>query len=242
MLFRSSDPIGGLIDELTGRTVKRSRTKGTSRQGGLGDLLPFEHGGAVRHGYEDGGTPSEDRIPVLSDIGDALSSLFSGGEGAPDVVAQDTAAPRRAAAADEVDDLRPLSQFLLSAGLGMMASPSRYPLESIGRGGLIGLEYMQAARAENEQRRKELREVALRQKEMELANAVDEPMAPTTRVPVAAPIEPVEPVAKPEKVAEVAPIKGAPTEAAPTEAAPTEAAAPATEATPKTPKIGRAHV
>jgi len=152
----SSDPVGNFIDELTGRNVKRSKTKGSARQGGLGDLLPFERGGSVRSHFEDGGIAD---IPVLGDIGDALGGLFGEGK----TVAQDPeSAPAPAPAASSLNEMGPISDFLLAAGLGMMASPAHDPLRAIGEGGIKGLEYYRASRSaqqalrEKEQQRAEL--------------------------------------------------------------------------------------
>lgn len=158
----ASDPIGNFIDALTG-DVRSSRKRGSvnrSRGFDLSNLLPFADGGSVRQHFVDGGSAEEDRIPILSDIGDLIGGLVGGG--GDSVVARDQDAPRGSDTSGGIGglDLNELSQFLMAAGFGMMASPSHYPLESIGRGGLMGLEYMNAARAENERRRKEMREAS----------------------------------------------------------------------------------
>ena len=156
----ASDPIGNFIDELTGQRVKRSKTKGTARQGGLGDLLPFEHGGAVRHGYATDGAVEDEEIPILSDIGDALGGLF--GEGKEPVVARDEE-PRGRPSKSFFEEwsTNPMSQLLFSSGLAAMAAPTRNPFVAMGMGGLKGLEYMRAAQSA---------QAAMREKEEERAD------------------------------------------------------------------------
>ena len=204
----TNDPIGRAIDELTGNTAKTSKRKGT-----IGDL-GFANGGMARKHYEDGG--SEDRVPVLSDIGDALGGLFGGGD-QQRVVAQDKQAAPSGGDADNFFERwqnNPLSQFLFSAGLGTMASDRVNPLQAIGEGGLRGLEYMQAAQANQRVLREEQRARAAELADQKILEKIfsggDETTAPETTVPAkktaaATPEVPETPVIAPAKVTEAAP-------------------------------------
>jgi hypothetical protein len=164
----ASDPIRGLFEEMTGQKKMAKKPGSLPRRASamdLGDLLPFSQGGMVRQGYEEGG--SEDRIPILSDIGDALGGMFGGSqqpEAAPaegqGVVAQDRSAspsvfPQYKDASDFFQKWseNPLSQFLFATGIGAMASDRVNPLQALGEGGMRGLEYMRAAQAAQSERR-----------------------------------------------------------------------------------------
>lgn len=235
----TNDPIGSAIDELTGNTAKTSKRKGT-----LGDL-GFANGGMARKHYEEGG--AEERVPVLSDIGDALGGLFGGGD-QQRVVAQDKqAAPSDDSASNFFErwQSNPLSQFLFSAGLGTMASDRVNPLQAIGEGGLRGLEYMQAAQANQRVLREEQRARAAELADQKILEKIfsggDETTAPETTVPAkktaaATPEVPETPVIAPAKVTEAAPPAAAGAPSAAPEAKPEvvpavvkEPAAPAAE-------------
>lgn len=164
-----SDPIGNFLDSLT-RDEKVARRPGNinspmSPYAGKGfeNILPFADGGAVRHAYAKGGTKSQEEEfdPLgdigrgLGDIGDTISQglggLFGGGEEAAPVVAADRgAAPSR----PERRGFGPISQALIAAGMGMMASPARSTMRAIGEGGLQGFKVYQAAA--DEQRKQDL--------------------------------------------------------------------------------------
>lgn len=150
-----SDPIGNFLDSLVG-SKKSSRKRGTLSS-------PYADGGAVRHAYAKGGTQSQEEEfdPLgdigrgLGDIGDTISQglggLFGGGEEAAPVVAADRgAAPSR----PERRGFGPISQALIAAGMGMMASPARSTMRAIGEGGLQGFKVYQAAA--DEQRKQDL--------------------------------------------------------------------------------------
>lgn len=220
----ASDPIGGFIDELTGQR-KTARKPGKLERGSspmnLGDLLPFSEGGMVRKHYEDGG--SEDRIPVVSDIADAVGGMFGGGD--QGVVAQDAErAPRQAAepSGGGMNDFferwstNPLSQFLFATGIGAMASDRVNPLQALGEGGIRGLEYMRAAQSAQADLREKERERAdmLRQQRL-----IEQTLgSPDTDIPpmktaegepeVAAPVKTA--AATPPETPVVAPEAGAP--------------------------------
>lgn len=150
-----SDPIGNFLDSLVG-SKKSSRKRGTLSS-------PYADGGAVRHAYAKGGTQSqEEEFDPLGDIGRGLGSLgdtisqglgglFGGGEESAPVVAADRGdAPSR----PERRGFGPISQALIAAGMGMMASPSRSTMRAIGEGGLQGFKVYQAAA--DEQRKQDL--------------------------------------------------------------------------------------
>jgi len=169
----ASDPIGGFIDELTGRTrTARRPGRAAPSSAGLGDLLPFASGGTVRRPFANGG--AEDRIPVLSDIGDALGGMMQGGE-EPVVASDRSAAPEGRENIFERWSNNPLSQYLFAAGLGMMASPQANPLMAVGEGGLRGLEYMQAVQANSDMRRREKQAAAERRQQLEFLKNLDQP-------------------------------------------------------------------
>jgi hypothetical protein len=154
----ASDPIGNFIDSITGqqkRAAKPGRAN-VNRPSDLGSL--FSDGGMVRKHYEEGG--AEDRIPIVSDIGDALGSLFQGGE--QPVVAKDRAEEAPADKSQGFGGLgdyferwstNPLSQLLFASGAATMGSPSTNPWQATGEGLSRGLEYMQAAQANQERLR-----------------------------------------------------------------------------------------
>jgi hypothetical protein len=154
----ADDPIGNFIDSITGqqkRAAKPGRAN-VNRPSDLGSL--FSDGGMVRKHYEDGG--AEDRIPIVSDIGDALGSLFQGGE--QPVVAKDRAEEAPADKSQGFGGLgdyferwstNPLSQLLFASGAATMGSPSTNPWQATGEGLSRGLEYMQAAQANQERLR-----------------------------------------------------------------------------------------
>jgi hypothetical protein len=124
-------------------------------------LTPMRRGGPARPMYANGGQAQSDNFDpfeALSSIGDTIGSgLSSLGETIGDAlmpkaeaaVAQDrepSAAPTRRSQAS------PISDALITAGLGMMASPSHNPLRAIGEGGLRGV---QAYNTSMEEQRKE---------------------------------------------------------------------------------------
>ena len=119
-------------------------------------LLPKSKGGGIRKGYAEGGGPEEfDPISAIgegiSGLGEGLGGLFKNrDEPTPKVVASDRTAP--VAEAPRPRGPGPISQALMTAGLGMMASPHHNPLRAIGEGGLIG---MQAFNTAAEQQRKQ---------------------------------------------------------------------------------------
>lgn len=203
----ASDPIGQFIDELTGQR-KMSRSKGNRRsnEGGLnlGDLLPFEDGGVVRSHFADGGTDDEFRIPILSDIGDAIGGLF--GEGRT-VKASDSDEPSsnlRNANLDALGDL------LLASGMGMMASPAHDPLRAIGEGGLKGLEYYQASRKNLQALREKEQERADKLRQLKTIENLDKPNVVSADEAPAP--EPLETAAPKIEAPSVKPIKPAETE------------------------------
>jgi hypothetical protein len=139
--------------------------------GDLGNLFNFSQGGFVRNGYEDGGTPespfakfsSEDIYgpPTEPAPGFDLASNNPPVDNTEEeVYAADRAAPRQPQPKPGFENLLqgrnlqggklefgPLSQAMLAAGMGMMASDRVNPLQAIGEGGLRGLEYYQSAKA-----------------------------------------------------------------------------------------------
>jgi hypothetical protein len=164
----ASDPIGNFLDSLTGdkRAARRPGNINSPMSPyagkGLEDILPFADGGAVRHAYAKGGTqPQEEEFDPLGDLGrglgdigesisQGLGGLFGGGESEP-VVAADRAVPSPRPARRGPG---PISQALVAAGLGMMASPARSTMRAIGEGGLQGMKVYQAAA--EEQRKQDL--------------------------------------------------------------------------------------
>ena len=102
-------------------------------------------GGSVRNGYAQGGQPQQDEgfdpfeaIGAVGDtIGSGLQSLGDtiGNALMPSAQAEEapTQAPRRSSRS-------PIADGLITAGLGMMASPAHNPLRAIGEGGLRGVQ------------------------------------------------------------------------------------------------------
>ena len=168
-----SDPIGGFFDKLSG-DVPSSDEKGASMWdtggdqtapaslGDLGDLFNFSQGGFVRNGYDGGGMPQL----TDEDMFTPPAETPKGFELASDAVPQEqvAAADRQPVRAQPQQpqpgfenllqgrnlmggkmEYGPLSQAMLAAGLGMMASDRVNPLQAIGEGGLRGLEYYQTA-------------------------------------------------------------------------------------------------
>jgi hypothetical protein len=227
----ASDPIGNFIDSITGqqkRAAKPGRAN-VNRPSDLGSL--FSDGGMVRKHYEDGG--AEDRIPIVSDIGDALGGLFQGGE--QPVVAKDKAPAEEPAQSSQglggLNDFfqrwstNPLSQLLFASGAATMGSPSTNPWQATGEGFSRGLEYMQAAQANQERLREkeEARRERLRQRK--ILEGLDNPEPVTAPIEKTAEAEP-EIVAPNTKVAESEPAVNAPV---------TEPKAQTEEAEPKSP-------
>jgi hypothetical protein len=211
----ADDPIGSFIDSITGqqkRAAKPGKTQ-ASRPLDLGSL--FSDGGMVRKHYEDGG--AEDRIPIVSDIGDALGGLFQGGE--QPVVAKDKAPAEEPAQSSQglggLNDFfqrwstNPLSQLLFASGAATMGSPSTNPWQATGEGFSRGLEYMQAAQANQERLREkeEARRERLRQRK--ILEGLDNPEPVTAPIEKTAETEP-EVVAPNTKVAESEPAVNAP--------------------------------
>ena len=121
-------------------------------------------------------------------------------------MAQD-AAPRKAAPSAPAArsggiDLNELSQFLMSAGLATMGGTSMNAFQNIGRGGLVGLEYMQAARAENERKRKEMREEAQAARENQI---IQDALNPNVGTPTLSPSKAAAAAAETVPSAEAAP-------------------------------------
>lgn len=109
----ASDPIGAFIDELTGQQ-KMARRPGTLASSGYAD------GGVARQYYDDGGSA----LGGLGDmIGRGVSNLTSGNSPV-------TGKPFH---------FGPISQGLVTAGLGMMSSPSHSLARAIGEGGIAGI-------------------------------------------------------------------------------------------------------
>jgi hypothetical protein len=172
----------------------------------------------VRRPFAEGG--ADDRIPVLSDIGDAIGGMFQGGD--QNVVAKDqqAAAPSGGGLSDVFERWQnnPLSQFLFATGIGAMASDRVNPLQAFGEGGLRGLEYMQAAQANLRDQREKERAAAQR-----LRNVNDlGKLFGGDEQPVEAPVETTE---APRKTSEV--VTPETPQIAPKEVAGNEPAAPA---------------
>ena len=125
--------------------VKSSKTRGHYAQGGEAeDFNPIE---AIGTG--------------IGELGDALSKgfgdLFGGNEqpspkvvAPPKVVASDEEAPTTPRRRSST--MSPISDALITAGLGMMASPHRSPLRAIGQGGLLGMQAYNTALEEQRKR------------------------------------------------------------------------------------------
>lgn len=111
----------------------------------------LRRGGVARRGYALGGGQSEDFDP-FGDVGEAIGSGLQsigdtiGSAIMPAAQAAEDAAPRSRRGSS------PLSDGLITAGLGMMASPSHSLARAVGEGGLRGMQAYQTAR---EQRAKE---------------------------------------------------------------------------------------
>jgi hypothetical protein len=164
-----SDPIGGFFDALSGQEKKADEPGKEEQDSGFGDLFNFAKGGIVRKHYAVGGGEDEGLGNPLEELGamveEGFGGLFGGGEEAPapepassgfdlgsifgggkeapkGVVAADT--PAGVVASDEAPSrgfMSPaVSDALIAAGLGMMASPARDPLRAIGEGGLKGFQ------------------------------------------------------------------------------------------------------
>lgn len=159
----ASDPIGGFFDTLSGEEKRADKPGKYEPQQGfdIGSLLGFADGGTVRHSYANGGgeddlgNPLEElgsmiesgfgglfgedekptRAPEGGGLGDILGGLFGGGERpTPAGVVASDETPRRGLVSPAVSDA------LIAAGLGMMASPARDPWRAIGEGGLKGFQ------------------------------------------------------------------------------------------------------
>ena len=117
-------------------------------------------GGAVRRGYAQGGQPQQDEgfdpfeaIGAVGDtIGSGLQSLGDtiGNALMPSAQAQESEPAQ--ARAPRKSSRSPIADGLITAGLGMMASPAHNPLRAIGEGGLRGV---QAYNTAAEEQRKE---------------------------------------------------------------------------------------
>lgn len=168
-----SDPIGGFFDKLTG-DVPESAEKGASMWdtggdqtapaslGDIGDLFNFSQGGFVRNGYEDGGMPQLTDEDVFTPPEETPKGFELASASVPqEEVASADRQPVRAQPQQPQPgfenllhgrnlmggkmEFGPLSQAMLAAGMGMMASDRVNPLQAIGEGGLRGLEYYQTA-------------------------------------------------------------------------------------------------
>jgi hypothetical protein len=169
-----SDPIGLAFDQIMGEKPHSSHKGasmwdvggGETAPASLGDLFR-QFGGRVK--MQDGGDPlagldSElfSQEPMADDLAgfspQALAEATAPESEEPIVATDRQEQPVQPAAKQGLGGLRspitgqpmefgPLSQAMLAAGLGMMASDRVNPLQAIGEGGLRGLEYYQEAKA-----------------------------------------------------------------------------------------------
>lgn len=135
---------------------------GAAIEGGFGDI--FGGGESSAAGQDSGGLfgdlfgGGEESVPTKTKVatpaqeeggglGDLLGSLFGGGGGGNEVVAQDRAAPQHQGFLPPA-----VSQALIAAGLGMMASPRSNTFQAMGEGGLRGFQVYQEATAQEQKR------------------------------------------------------------------------------------------
>ena len=117
-------------------------------------------GGLARHRYADGGGSSDDFDPIgdiTSGLGRLGDTIGSGIEGVlSPLLSLDQSKTRNNTPLPVRHGPSPLSQGLITAGLGMMASPSHNALRAIGEGGLRGVqEYNTAKSIRDKQDREE---------------------------------------------------------------------------------------
>ena len=113
-------------------------------------------GGSIRRAYAQGGQPQQDEgfdpFEAIGAVGDTIGSgLQSLGDTIGDAL-MPSAQAEEAAPSRPRRGPGPISQGLISAGLGMMASPAHNPMRAIGEGGLRGV---QAYNTAAEEQRKE---------------------------------------------------------------------------------------
>lgn len=195
----AGDVIGGALDELTG-DVKSSRRRGTlnspmspyrgkKSSGDLGDLLNFARGGVVRHEYAtDGSVDDEGVDPLgaleggLGQLGETIGGMFGGDSEQAAASDRQPAAAQGYAPAGRAPtgllgmpmEFGPISQALLTAGLGMMASDRVNPLQAIGEGGLRGMQMLgPALEAQREREQMEAQQQAAMGYEKALSGAAE---------------------------------------------------------------------
>ena len=102
-------------------------------------------GGSVRRGYAQGGQPQQDEgfdpFEAIGAVGDTIGSgLESLGETIGGALMPRAEAAEAPARAPRRSSRSPIADGLITAGLGMMASPAHDPLRAIGEGGLRGVQ------------------------------------------------------------------------------------------------------
>jgi hypothetical protein len=156
--YEQNSGFGDLFNFAKGGTVRKHYAIGGGEDEGLGNPLE-ELGSMVEQGFgglfgggDESPAPASSAPESGGGLGDLLGGLFGGDDEKPSgVVASDREpSPSTSATSGETPQrgfLPPaVSQALIAAGMGMMASPNSNPLAAFGQGGLQGFQvYKQLA-------------------------------------------------------------------------------------------------
>lgn len=167
---------------------------------------PKHRGGPARPTYANGGAPQSegfDPFEALNSIGDTIGSgLSSLGETVGEAL-MPSASAQEATPHSSRRRESPVSDALITAGLGMMASPAHDPLRALGEGGLRGIQAYETA--SERQRKEDLLEEQRQQNEEFTKKLFPSTETPATKQPEEEKAAPQKPTAKKTSTAGLAP-------------------------------------